>query len=116
MTDLIKVGSIERPTQKIELKDLKGAWVIVYVKLNVGETRQLRKEIKSDDGYENTLHYTAKAIKQWNLSNDGETPLPVNVDNLEHLSEDDLTLIAAASRGMTVEELKEAASDRQKKS
>lgn len=114
MADLVQVGSIERPTKRIELKDLKGAWVIVYVKLNVRETRELRKEYKGDDGYEGTLIYTAKAIKDWNLAN-GEEKLPVTVENLGYLSEDDLTLIAATSRGMTVEEMTEKALNQQKK-
>lgn len=109
MTDLVKVGVVKRPTKKINLNNLKGAWVEVYEKLNVKEIRELNKETAEiDNAFEKALVGLVKSIKDWNLAGE-DGKLPITIDNFEFIAEDDLNLIIATSRGMTVEELEKMA-------
>lgn len=107
MTDLVQVGvATKRPTKKIDLKSLKGAWVEVYEKLNVRQIRELNKETASlSNNFEKAILGVVKSIKDWNLAGEDGQKLPVTVDSLDFLPEDDLNLIVATTRGMTVEEL-----------
>lgn len=96
------IFSDTRKTSTIELPSFPGSQVVVYNELNIGQQREVAN---APTGFEQGLKTAEVAIKEWNLFEDENTPLPISIETFKRFPEKDMLVIFSAISGMSVEQL-----------
>lgn len=100
-----------RKVATVTLKSVEGGIVEIYQESRVGAIRSLSS---IHDNFEKAIRLLISQIKDWNIA-DGEgenmTKAPIDIEHLDRLSQEDLTLMLATSQDMTVEELEQKGKD-----
>lgn len=110
MSNLVAVRDT-RKVATISLRSVEGSQVEIYQESRVGAIRSLSS---IHDNFEKAIRLLISQIKDWNLADEigGElVKMPITIENLDKLPQDDLTLMLATSQDMTVEELEQKGKD-----
>lgn len=99
------IFSDTRKTKTIELPSFPGSKVTIFTELNIGQQRAISN---ATDNFERGIAAAKEAIKEWNLYEDENTPLPITIENLAKFPQPDMILVFATVAGKTPEELMKA--------
>ena len=81
----------KRQLKKVELPSLKGSEIEIYTNLLYGEIEQIYENEKPDIA--RATEALSILIKDWNLTAEDGTKLPINVDSLKKFDIADITFL-----------------------